>query len=260
MPSFQKRQIIISSKDRQTSELPYNINVNLKNGYNVAEIKFKEFITHHSIMPYDSGDSLYWTIGSAQNAVFTAPASWTGPAIATALQTTLNSVGAAGFTVVYSSLTGKFTITNASSFFLSFHLAGTQNRIWEMLGFKRLTQTSTGTSLTSDFMARSQGISKFFIASTTLARQKAIIGYPASSQGSTPLINNSKSVFMCIPIRVDIGDAIEFNEMNLGEYVFTYGCNYVLENIDIQIVDDYGLFLAVTDEWTLVLEALVIID
>jgi hypothetical protein len=128
------------------------------------------------------------------------------------------------------------------------------------MGFTRLTATTSGTSTVSDFMARAQGISKFYINSVNLARQKTFNSFAQTTTGSTVLINNSNSVFMVIPIKVDIGDAIEYNEQNLGCFEYFYGNSAVLENIDISITDDYGLPLAVTDEWTLVLDATCIQD
>lgn len=252
-----KRQIVISSKDRASGENLNSISVQLKNNLEVRSVELQEFITHHSILPWAVGtDYLFWTVsGVSQNTLMVSPTSWTGAAIAVALQTTLNSVGAAGFTVTYSSVTGKFTITNAGNFALDFDDAPSSNRLWEVLGFARLQPTLLGTSLTSTYMARVQGISKFFINSVNLARQKTYMSPTQTLQGSTIQINNSQSVFAAIPVKVNLFESIEFNKQNYASTVFDQGNSFVLQFIDISIVDDYGNLLPVEDEWTLVLDA-----
>jgi hypothetical protein len=75
-----KKQIVISSKDRVSGQSLHTTSYQLKNALVVKSIKFKNFITHHSILPYDAGDSLFWTVGTTHSAVMTVPTSWSRPA------------------------------------------------------------------------------------------------------------------------------------------------------------------------------------
>ena len=261
MPTCSKRQIVISSKDRVSGQSLNSITVELKNNLQVYAVELQQFVTHHSVLPWAlSSDILYWYIGGTYSTTMVTPTSWTGSAVATALQTTLNSSGPAGFTVTYSSITGKFTITNASSFYLPFQSMTSANRLWEVLGFPKQTQTAAGTSLTSTYMAKIQGISKYFINSVNLARQKTYMSPTQTLQGSSTIINNSQSVFAVIPIKVNLFETIEYNKQNYASTEYQFGNTSVLQTIDLSITDEYGNLLPVEDEWTLVLTAWVIID
>ena len=257
-----KRQIVISSKDRVSGQSLNSITVELKNNLQVYAVELQEFVTHHSVLPFSlTADTMYWTVSATPcSSLMVAPTSWTGAGLATALQSTLNIVGPAGFTVVYNSLTGKFQITNAAAFYLQFNSMQASNRLWELLGFPRLTVTASGTSLISTYMARIQGVSKYFINSVNLARQKTYMSPTQTLQGSTIQINNSQSVFAVIPIKVNLMEAIEFNKQNYASTEYQFGNTSVLQTIDISITDEYGNLLPVEDEWTLVLSILVIQD
>lgn len=94
-----------------------------------------------------SNQVIYFNDGSDKSANIAISDYTSGAALATAVQTALNSVGS-GFTVAYSTTTYKFTISNASAFVLK--LSSTTNAIWNALGWVSVSDTASATSHSSD--------------------------------------------------------------------------------------------------------------
>lgn len=254
-----KHSVFIQSKDRASTETIYDFNVRLRNVHGVRRIKFKQLAMHNSMLPFGTSArsaAIYWELGGSPVGPATVgnPNSWTGTDLATVLQTALNSTGGGGFTVTYSSVTMKFTITNATSFALSFASAPATDVLYNVYGFAKGVNTALGTSLTSTYMAKCQGFSAFYLSSRALTRSKAFYsGITASTQGTaTNLINSMQNPFMMIPVDVGLGEMIKIVECDLE--INQFNSDQVLENIDIQVVDEYGQPITLEAEWNFTLD------
>lgn len=250
------QKLVIQSKDRVSTDSIYSFNVRLRNLKNVYNVHFKQLCMKNAVLPYGSSarsNILYWTRGAGASATMVAPASWTGPDLAAALQATLNSTGAGGFTVTYSSVTFKFTITNASAFTINFASAADTDTLYNVFGFDRGVNTASTTSLTSTYMAKCQGFDAIFIKSNALTRSKTLYnGATTTTQGSNTLINNAQNIFMMIPVDVDIGQTIRINENDLNVNQAAKGL--VLEEIDIALVDAYGQPIVMEADWVIIFD------
>lgn len=250
--------VFIQSKDRASTERIYDFNVRLRNVHGVRRIKFKQLAMHNSMEPFGDSyrsDAIYWKIGGTDYfGTVSSPNSWTGTDLATVLQTALNTSGPAGFTVTYSSVSMKFTIANASAFQLRFSQAPSNDTLYNVYGFIKGTDTTSATSVVSTNMAKCQGYSAFYLASRALTRSKAFYsGTTASTQGTdTNLINSMQNVFMMIPVDVGLGEMIKIVECDLT--ISQYNSDQVLENIDIQVLDEYGQPITLQAEWNFTLD------
>lgn len=253
-----KHSVFIQSKDRASTETIYDFNVRLRNVHGVRRIKFKQLAMHNSMTPFGDiarQNVVYWSIGASDyGATVADPNSWTGTDLATVLQTALNSVGPAGFTVTYSSVTMRFTISNASAFQLKFSSADASDTIYNVYGFIKGTDTASALSVTSTNTAKCQGFSAFYLASRALTRSKAFYsGMTASTQGtSTNLINSMQNVFMMIPVDVGLGEMIKIVECDLT--IEQFNSDQVLENIDIQVIDEYGQPITLGADWNFTID------
>lgn len=266
----ERREIVIRSDvDLQSGQTNSNFSVILRNFLKVQSIKFKAFKSHNSVLPWtgtgtaSTGTSgLFWTIGGiGYNAVVAVPSSWTGADIATAIQTALNSTGPGGFTVSFNIAKGTFLIVNGSAFVLNFSSAPANNVLWYVLGFSRLTDTSSATSQTSTTMAHLQGITEWYLTCKQITRQKTFCNFLTSStQGSTSQINNSQNLFMEIPVTVDIGSPILLTETGYINLEYFFGDYAVLDHLEFIMYDSYGNNITLNSGFTLWLEAVVIIS
>lgn len=250
--------VFIQSKDRASTDNIYDFNVRLRNVHGVRRIKFKQLAMHNSMLPFGNiarNNTIYWLVGATDySATVNTPNSWTGTDLATVLQTALNSTGGGGYTVTYSSVTMKFTIANAAAFSLRFSQADASDALYNVYGFAKGVDVGPSTSITSTNMAKCQGFSAFYLASRALTRSKAFYsGMTASTQGTaTNLINSMQNVFMMIPVDVGLGELIKIVECDLT--ISQFNSDQVLENIDIQVVDEYGQPITLEAEWNFTID------
>ena len=119
----------------------------LQNVYRLHSFTFTNDIynvtNNNNILPYQEGASYYALELTNQYG--------NGNDIATDIASKINAVTAGTATVVYSAVTGKFTISNTTNFYLKFGDV-TTNTCEKLLGFSQ-TNTSDNTSATSDKIA-----------------------------------------------------------------------------------------------------------
>lgn len=244
-------QLIINSKNRtSSSSSSSDFIVQVRNKDEYKRMRFKQLILKHSIYPYESTDNIYWTISSTQyNVAVGFPSAWTGAAIATALQTALNSTGPGGFTVTYSSVTFKFTISNASAFTIDF--SDMSNKLWKIMGFTESTDTSSATSHSSTNVAYTLGDDKIFLQSRKLAMYRQAY-FNTHSFNTNPIIDSFRPIIMMIPLDVDLGDTKSINE---GELPNDFMAPGLLDDLDLALVDDAGAVVTVNGmEWCIIFE------
>ena len=159
-----------------------NTQYNLPNGYNYV----------------------YWSFNSAPSTILSAQivaGEYTTSTIASALQTCLNSTGAGGFTVSFSSTTNCLTVANASSFALRFSNNPTYS-CERQLGWIVGQDTAYGTSLTApngvQLLCSLGYLIQIFEASTRIVNSDNTSGgsayYPKiGTYGEVQIYNNHNS-------------------------------------------------------------------
>lgn len=139
--------IYVNSKDRltaSTSNTDFVVDLNFDIS-NIKNITLSQFTLLNRINNINAGNNQFdLTDGSGTHA-FTIPTGfYTAAELATQLSTQLNTVSA-GYTVSFSTITGKFTFSNAGAFILLF--SNTDNQYY-LLGFPN-ANTVNATSHTS---------------------------------------------------------------------------------------------------------------
>ena len=141
--------------------------------------------------------------GTIRTATIAVPATFSGPDIATAVQTALNAAGTYTYTVSYAINTGYFTISAGSAFELLW--ATSNNWVYKVLGFNNADDSGYSTSHTSQNVAFCQGFDYVVVESVALlgeADNSSWAYYQNTTYANSNYrLNNSQPVFVLCPIQ-----------------------------------------------------------
>lgn len=176
-----KRTLLVDSRDRTPLQTPANYSVTLPKTYeNIYSVTLRSAEipkTWYEFSAAAGNTSMVVTVSATPTTITIPDGNYTGSTLASALQTALVAAYSGGsFTVTYSDVTGKITITKASgNFTLSFadqvqsqSVCGSTvvvpptSRWWGLgyfLGFNKIDYTSSGSVLTSAFAVQTTAFS-----------------------------------------------------------------------------------------------------
>lgn len=175
-----KRTLLVDSRDRTPLQTPSNYSVQLPKTYeDIYSVTLRSAEipkTWYEFSAAAGNTSMVVTVSGTPTAITIPDGNYTGSTLASALQTALVAAyGGGSFTVAYSDVTGKLTITKTSgSFILSFGsqvqsrvVCGTSvpvpptSRWWGLgyfMGFNKV-DTASGSTVTSDFAVQTTAFS-----------------------------------------------------------------------------------------------------
>lgn len=257
MPS----DIIIRSEDRtSTSTSTTDFSIKLRNTMPIRRLRFKQIQIYYSWYPIDSSNNTGYINEGAADILFTVgqPTSWTGTDIATALQTALNAASS-GYTVSYSTSTGKYTISRATAFTIKWATAA--NTLYLIFGFTNANTSSansqTGANLGQTNIPREFQIRSNELCSGAIDRSRSFFGNTTFGSAVDTVVDNSKPIFINVPVDVQFGDLISKDQGNITREIEYSGNDKVINTIDIKVVNPLtGSALNGNGiDWTIVVEA-----
>ena len=135
---------IALGNDRNKIKYKYTVN-------SVKKMSFLHISLRNTLTLINSLNNTFKFTRSSSYTITLTNGNYSPAELATHIQTIMN-VALSGFTVVYSSITGKLTFSHVSAFTLDFaSLDHSKNNIAQILGFIDGTSTASGTSSTSSY-------------------------------------------------------------------------------------------------------------
>lgn len=230
----------LASKTVSTS----NFNVSLSDAaYTVKRLKFKKIVMKASWYPIDSSNNVGSLTDANGTFSFTViPTGFTGAALASSLQTALNTIGGDvnTYTVTYTSAGTnqfKYTITGSTgNFTINWLTMG--NSMYKVFGFNRANTVSVANTITSQNVGYALLYDYLILASNALSRNSSDVELsfykPYTESVDTKLVPNP--FFITIPIVVNLGDTIVWTNHDFEKIVeFPGGRN--LSVIDVKIIE-----------------------